>query len=251
MAEIYWYPSGGTLKSVTLSNGADVAQVREKLTTQGGQRQAFAGRIVTAPRARRWEVLVEIPAFTEHPTGHRDDRADLASLVDHLQRGGLCGVAAYDGEAYLAFERFPVGLGTTTILHFGCTGWDPNASLADERPVYREMVANGVLHRELLHTDGAVSGGASSITVHNGTTVDVGAPGWLRQEGYHPACRLVMGEEPRDFDELLAFGFSLRLLVDLSVLQDQAGWDTIYTGTSAEVAGTTTDAIFREDFRTI
>ena len=238
----YYYPEGGALQTVEITSSSGVARLRDSLGSKGAQRQTLAGRVVTAVRSRDWVVEIEV-----RPT--RQDAAPailekLRDMMDHAQRGGLVGFAEDGDAAWLSYMVAPPAPGSSVIITSGCVGYVPTAAMAVGTRVRLEYY-DRALKREDHVIGTAVSNGDTLVTLARSTRMGLGITGWVRQDGYHPALRLILGEEPEDNDRRQLYSFRFRFRADVQALVDETVWQQVYTGSSpfAAIVGNPDDLL--------
>lgn len=230
----FFYTQGGILQTLTFPAAFAVDRLRLIDTPRGAQEET-ASRVVTAVRARSRRVQINIPPS---PRSEAQSTYELLSvLFDHLRRGGTCGFAEDGDRAWLSYLLIPASFGATSLLTTGSVPYSTGATLASGGQLKLETWEGGQLYVDTLSTAASVSAGGKVVTLARGVRYGLSTAGWLRSDGYFPALRLELGDDPEDNDRWLRWGWSATFKIDQAQLV--AGpdyWRSLYTGTSPYAA---------------
>lgn len=212
---LWWYPAIAA-PIVTLS--VRVARLTIAPERQGVSAQALSGAVyhTTAGQADRVSVELSPAMSLTNDDTEATIRDRLATLEDHLLRGGLCGFAAFATRAWAA--RLPSGmLGSPGDTGLSGANGLPTAvagSLAaGSRVVLRDLSA---IERREENTVDAVVGPA--VTLVHGVTAGLAGGAVARERHTYPALRLAPdGREPMRTDpDGVVYRWSATLIEDLS-----------------------------------
>lgn len=217
---LYYYPTGSrALETVDL--GEELTDLTAVPAIRREDAIALDGSMSTVVLGPLWEVRILLEHFGS--PGANSIERKLQALVNHLRRGGLCGVALDSGKAWCGVRQGTSGRGYSYAATRGnaFVAWSPLAALVSGDEVAIEGWP------AITHEVRGVSSmtGAHQINTTEALVYDHSG-GWVRHRDFWPVCYMSAenaAKDPITHDHRRNYTLDLRLVFSPAMLSTLLG----------------------------